>query len=376
MAKKQTTSRLKETDFSQYNLRDAYITEQADYIAAIRDEALFSNWGIKVLIKIPVDDFGDLDENNVDEYSNFVDTEWLDTTETVIPKFTEYRQNVSEEGMSADGTDGLYPLEVLIPTKLHLPRNARIIFSEYNSREEKIAREWVVLGTIQKQLSGSKTYTRIANCVPARQTIFNSSNPSIGTIWFDSKVDHYSNYNNIRAHGIIWFLRSGVCMDKISKAYQDAIQEQVPDFPIFDEQLFVLLYYDDRAKHIINAGSGFKVGSEIPLTDNDGNPIMILTDFEQGIEIPLTIKITKVNAEGGIVEYKFNTNKGYTELGPVDGMIVNVNDAVIELAYTTWDENLYQETIDTAVIENPKYITPYRMDAVFKAKKIAVSVLN
>lgn len=244
-------SRLKETSFSSFNLRDAYIGSQAEYVAALRDEALFSNWGIKALIKIPVTEFGDLLENNVDEYSNFVDTEWLDTTETVIPKFNEYRQNVSEEGMSADGTYGLYPLEILIPSKLYLPRNSRIILSEYNAREERIAREWVVLGTVQKQLSGSKTYTRIANCVPARQSLFDSSNPSIGTIWFDYNVDNYINYNDIRAQGILWFLRSGVNMSKVSKVYQDAVQEQMLDQIGYDEQIFTLLYYDDRAKNII-----------------------------------------------------------------------------------------------------------------------------
>ena len=100
-------SKLDEIDFSAFNLRDAYITSYPEYAAALRDEALFSNYGIKALIKTPKY------ENNVDEYSNFVDDEWLITTESVVPKFEQYRQNVSAEGMSADGTEGLYPLEVL-----------------------------------------------------------------------------------------------------------------------------------------------------------------------------------------------------------------------------------------------------------------------
>ena len=114
-------SRLTETDFSHINLRDAYITSYPEYAAALRDEALFSNYGIKALIKVPKK------ENNVDEYSNFVDDDFEITTESVVPKFEQYRQNVSVEGMSADGTEGLYPLEVLIPTKLHLPKNSRIV---------------------------------------------------------------------------------------------------------------------------------------------------------------------------------------------------------------------------------------------------------
>ena len=158
-------SKLKETDFSRVNLRDVYITEYPEYAAALRDEAIFSNYGIKALIKTPKI------ENNVDEYSNFVDDDFEVTTESVVPKFEQYRQNVSVEGMAADGTEGLYPLEVLIPTKLHLPKNSRIVLTEYNSYEGMIAREWTVLSTEMKQLSGSKTYTRVAYCVPARQSI-------------------------------------------------------------------------------------------------------------------------------------------------------------------------------------------------------------
>ena len=53
-------SRLQETAHSSFNLREAYISDTAEYIAALRDEALFSNWGVKVLIRIPVNDFDDL----------------------------------------------------------------------------------------------------------------------------------------------------------------------------------------------------------------------------------------------------------------------------------------------------------------------------
>ena len=122
MAKQVNSSRLEEIDFSRFNLRDAYITDQAEYVAALRDEALFSNYGITVMVRIPSIDSNYLFENNVDEYSNFVDITWMDTTETVIPLFKEYRQNVSEDGMTADGTTGIYSLDVILPTKLHLPK--------------------------------------------------------------------------------------------------------------------------------------------------------------------------------------------------------------------------------------------------------------
>ena len=88
MARKFSNSRLKETAFSQYNLRDAYITEMSALIADLRDEALFSNYSLQVLVRIPAVD-SEMRSNNIDEYSNFVNTEWIDTTESVIPLFNE-----------------------------------------------------------------------------------------------------------------------------------------------------------------------------------------------------------------------------------------------------------------------------------------------
>ena len=194
-------SRLKETDFSRINLRDAYITEYPEYAAALRDEALFSNYGIEAIVKVPKI------ENNVDEYSNFVDDDFEISVESVVPKFEQYRQNVSAEGMAADGTQGLYPLEVLIPTKLHLPKNSRIVLTEYNSHEEKIAREWTVLSTEMKQLSGSKTYTRVANCVPSRQTIHHTGefDQEAGIFYFNIFEVFAGKTRDLRAHGCMYF---------------------------------------------------------------------------------------------------------------------------------------------------------------------------
>ena len=80
---KKIKSTLQGTDFSRINLRDVYITEYPEYAAALRDEALFSNYGIKALVKVPKI------ENNVDEYSNFVDDDFIITTESVVPKFEQ-----------------------------------------------------------------------------------------------------------------------------------------------------------------------------------------------------------------------------------------------------------------------------------------------
>lgn len=220
-------SRLKETDFSRINLRDAYITEYPEYAAALRDEALFSNYGIKALIKVPKY------ENNVDEYSNFVDDDFEITTESIVPKFEQYRQNVSVEGMAADGTEGLYPLEVLIPTKLHLPKNSRIILTEYNSKEFIVAREWTVLSTEMKQLSGSKTYTRVAYCTPSRHTIHRTLefDPLYSILYYNiHPVRDITKHKNIRATGCLFFDISSVSVDKsFLLEISEAVFNDVPE---------------------------------------------------------------------------------------------------------------------------------------------------
>lgn len=373
-------SRLKETNFSEYNLREAYIGNQAEYIAALRDEAMFSNWGLPVLIKIPVDDLGNLNENNVDEYSNFVDITWLDTTEIVIPKFNDYRQNVSEEGMSADGVDAIYPLEVLIPSKLHLPRNSRIIFSEYNSKEEKIAREWVVLGTQMKQLSNSKTYTRIANCVPARQSLFTSTNTSNGDIWFDYYLSNVYKNLYLRAQGTFWFLRNRVYSNKIYKTYQDSIQEEFPDYPSYEEDVLVEMYYDNRNKNIVSSNAKFTIGDTFKLKDLYEQPIRILINKDTNIYSDLEIVITNVYENGDIKEFEFNINRGYTEFkeNTYGYLFDNEHNELlcIKLISTTWQDDIYQETVDSSDKVNVKYIVPYRMDSRFISKSVTLSVLN
>ena len=58
MTKNTNLSRLNEVNFSNFNLRDAYITQNVEYLSSLRDESLFSNYGLRVLIRIPLtDDF-------------------------------------------------------------------------------------------------------------------------------------------------------------------------------------------------------------------------------------------------------------------------------------------------------------------------------
>jgi len=149
-----------------FNYRSVIEGRQVDYLAALRDSSFFNLYGIQAEVKIPKH------ENNLDEYINYVDDEWDIQETVVVPKFTEYRSILSQLGQTAEDQ---YPLEILIPSALHLPRNSRIILNEYDSNEDKIAREWRVLSTESKQLSNSKTYTRIAYCTPARASIYKTA---------------------------------------------------------------------------------------------------------------------------------------------------------------------------------------------------------
>lgn len=376
MAKSSSKSRLKEIDFSSYNLRDAYITSNVEYLAALRDEALFSNWGIKVLIRVPAHE-EELAENFVDEYSNFVNIEWIDTVETVVPKFNDYRINVSDEGMTADGTTGVYPLEIIIPTKLHLPRNSRIILSEHDAYENKIAREWVVLSTQMKQLSGSKTYSQIADCTPARKETFNSANTTyLSEFWFDYEIETPIKISDIQAQGIIWFLRDGIPRNKlvIGKRYDETF-EQIHHESEYAEYVRVPVYYDNRIKNLVNAGTGFVVDDEYELYDNNGNQLYVIIDDKENIKVPFSIKITETGPNGEIVGYKYNVERGYTLFGKHGVLQIEVGNAIFNINCIDYNHYTYQETILTPKVSAPRYIYPQNSVAKISAKRIAISVL-
>lgn len=383
MAKKKSNSRLKETAFSQYNLRDAYITDMAEYAAVQRDESLFSNYGLTVLIRIPALD-GELQSNYVDEYSNFVNNEWIETTESVIPLFNEYRQVLDENGLTADGEDGLYPLSVILPSKLYLPRNSRIIFNEYDCQENKVAREWMVLGTVRKQLSNGKTYSNIANCVPARQgTVDTSSQVGSHTIWFDWEVDQYgfTKLKDIRAQGTLWFVNKLVEREHSIRAIENAIWEQVPENPNIIEEIRPLIYYDARPKHIIDSGVGFVVGDEFDVYDNEGNQIYIDTSEDGKEKLPLIFTVTDVDSRGGITNYKLNVETGYTSLSITGDLVIELEKtkdfpAIINLVSIIANSASYEETIMADIIEKPKYFTPYTCNCALVGKKVALSVVS
>lgn len=156
-----------------FNLRSTFQDMQIDYLASLRDEAILANYGI------PVDAYTPKVENNLDEYINFNDKtkdQFRAVKTCIIPKFTEYRQILSREGNTAEEN---YTLECILPSGLHLPRNSRIILNEYDSNENKVAREWRVLSTVDKQLSNSKMYTRIAYLVPDRTSIMHTAKAEI-----------------------------------------------------------------------------------------------------------------------------------------------------------------------------------------------------
>jgi len=383
MAKRKSNSRLKETAFSQYNLRDAYITDMAEYVAVQRDESLFSNYGLKALIRIPALD-GELCSNCINEYSNFVNNEWIETTESVIPLFNEYRQVLSEHGLTADGTDGLYPLEIILPSKLYLPRDSRIILNEYDCENHKVAREWQVLGTVRKQLSNSKTYSNIANCVPARQgTIDTSMLGRVHTIWFDSDIDQFGFHklDGIRAQGTIWFVNKPLDRSQSIRAIEATIFEQIPEYPLIEEEIRPLVYYDTRSKHIINPGVDFVKGEEFDILDEEENPLYIDISEDGKEKVPLILTVEEVNDQGGIAAFKLNVEKGYTLLGE-DGILrIELEKdpnlpAVIDLVSILATSSEYVESLEAEIIEKPKYLAPYACNIALIGKKVALSVVS
>lgn len=384
MAKRKSNSRLKETAFSQYNLRDAYITDIVEYAAAVRDEALFSNYSIQALVRIPAID-GELYSNNVDEYSNFINDEWIETTESVIPLFDKYRQVLSEYGMTADGTDEIAPLEIILPTKLYLPKNSRIIFNEYDCDDNKIAREWLVLGTVRKQLSNSKTYSNIANCVPARQGTIDTSTieGGVNTIWFDQELDQFcfEKIKNIRAQGTIWFVNQPIDRENSIRSIENTIWEQVPEYPNISEEIRPLVYYDARPKHIVDSGVGFNRGEEFYIHDNDGNQIYIDLTEDASEKVPLILTVDDVDTRGGILSYKLNVEKGYTAFsitGDLEIQLEKVKDfpAIINLVSILATSVSYEESLEAEIIEKPKYFAPYVCNCVLVSKKVSISVLS
>ena len=379
--KKNSKSFLAENNFSSYNLRDAYITDIVDYLAVLRDESIFSNYGIKALIRIPSDKDGNILENNIDEYSNFVDKYWIDITETVVPKFTAYRQNISQYGMSADGIDGLYPLEVIIPSKLHLPRNSRIIFTEYNGFDDKIAREWVVLSTLQKQLSASKTYSKVANCVPAREGSYDNCEMAIGNIYFDYSINNLLKTKKIHSLNIIWFDVNLIDKNSVNKLYTNSIYEQIPEYPLITEQISLLMYYSDNPSCIIESGTGFNINDEFDIVDINNIPIKISLAEDESNYIPFKLIVSSVDENGGITSFKLNTNFGYTNFSIFGDLKVNLKsssgkNALISLQAIPWNGDINQESINVNGEKHIKYIKTNNMIALFKARPIAISVLN
>ena len=194
-----------------FNYRSVIEGRQIDYLAALRDSSFFNLYGIPAEVKIPKK------ENNLDEYINYVDDEWDIQKTVVVPKFTEYRSILSQLGQTAEDE---YPLEILIPSALHLPRNSRIVLNEYDSHENKIAREWRVLSTESKQLSNSKTYTRIAYCAPARASIYKTANvDNIITVTSYEPISDYTILREVTATSVNY-------LDIVPVTNHETVEEQ------------------------------------------------------------------------------------------------------------------------------------------------------
>lgn len=144
--------------FSYDNYRKALVSQAADYIWILRDEALM-NKGIYITIKIPDE------ENNINEYSDFIDEreDYHEIQTFIEPQFDKYIMTLSLLGQDMERD---YPLKVNIMSQVHIPKNSIMLIPEINSEGSIITREWRVLSTEIKQVG--HIYTRVANCTPAR----------------------------------------------------------------------------------------------------------------------------------------------------------------------------------------------------------------
>jgi hypothetical protein len=236
----------------------------------------------------------------------------------------------------------------------------------------------MVLGTIQKQLSDSKTYSRIAHCVPARQGTTENIETNEHTIWFDWDCGNIEHVNTIRAQGIIWFEKSRINGMYVRKVLSDEIQEQIPDYPQFNEQISTLVYYDTRPIHIINSGKGFKVGDKYPVMAN-GKQVEVFIS-ETGEKLPLEITVTNIsNIDGSLKGYELNTERGYTEFDN-DTLVIQFGnlkgyEATVEIISTPWTNDVYQESLEATAVLYPKYLQPYMNETVFSAKSIMINVI-
>ena len=112
----------------------------------------------------------------------------------------------------------------------------------------------------------------------------------------------------------------------------------------------------------------------------DGKQVEIFIN-EAGEKLPLEIEVTGVsNVDGSLKSFILNTEKGYTEFDD-DTLVVQFGNieqfkANVEIKSIPWTIDTLQETLSANEVLNPKYLNPYEIDTVFKAKRIAINVFN
>jgi hypothetical protein len=228
-----------------------------------------------------------------------------------------------------------------------------------------------------KQLSGSKTYSQVADCTPARKETFNSANTTyLSEFWFDYNTEVPVKIADIQAQGIIWFLRDGIPRDKlvIGKRYDETF-EQIHHESEYAEYVRIPVYYDNRAINLVNAGTGFAVDDVYDIFDDNGNQLFVIIDDKENIKVPLTIKITKAGKQGEILDFVYNVERGYTLFGKDGVLQVTIANAILNINCIDYNHYTYQETILTPKVSSPKYIYPQNIITKISAKRIAISVL-
>ena len=180
-----------------------------------------------------------------------------------------------------------------------------------NSSEKKSPTEtrfipkWnLLILTQMKQLSGSKAYTRIAQCVPARKESYKNIHTNLATFWFDCFTERFSKDDRLRAQGEFWFVHLMPEKDKIFVAVLDGDYWETPVYnPEYNESLNDIVYFDTRHKTILDGGYAFVEGETYVLKYPDGN-IIYVQQPNSDIKTPLTLIVDKVDEKGTLLEYK------------------------------------------------------------------------
>lgn len=134
-----------------------YSDNLAEYYSCLRDRQI-EHEGLRVTIHEPIDQ-----ENTVDFYGDPEISNRKDRVVYMIPIYRDYFEILDVLGTDAEND---LPLECLIKTSDHIPRETVFRLPVRNDAGDLIDRFWRVIGSELRHLDLG--YQKIIKCVPAR----------------------------------------------------------------------------------------------------------------------------------------------------------------------------------------------------------------